>query len=318
MIKRIIKKTLESFGFEVFQNNKGYKFYSFKVKDYDNLIKTPTISKVVGVTPAGRKRYLEILVPFLLQNRDTLDRHVFWLNTTNKEDLEYIKEICNLYPTFFSCQESKVEINGNLSISHFFENCVDKDTIYVRFDDDICYIDKKALKSLISFRLSNPNYFLVFGNIINNSVCSFIHQKLGALPNFAPSIQNDCLDEIGWRNSRASEEIHERFLKNLNSDSLGLYNFEKWVISDWSRFSINYFCWFGSDFAEFSGKVGVLPNGNIIEEESWLTEYYPKSLNRPNVICGKSIVSHFAFFTQREHLEKNTNLLERYKKIAYE
>ena len=43
--------------------------------------------KVISVTPAGRKIYLEILVPYLLKNRAYIAEHHFWLNTENREDI---------------------------------------------------------------------------------------------------------------------------------------------------------------------------------------------------------------------------------------
>lgn len=69
--------------------------------------------RIVGVTPAGRKRYLEILVPHLLAQRPYLSQHIFWLNTTNEQDITYIKNVCRKYPDFLSYLESRVPVDGN-------------------------------------------------------------------------------------------------------------------------------------------------------------------------------------------------------------
>ena len=44
--------------------------------------------KVVTCSPVGRKRYVEVLVKYLLQLRHVIDKHVFWINTFEKDDLE--------------------------------------------------------------------------------------------------------------------------------------------------------------------------------------------------------------------------------------
>jgi hypothetical protein len=43
--------------------------------------------RVVTNSPYGRKRYVEILVEYLLASRPIIDKHVFWLNTNVEEDL---------------------------------------------------------------------------------------------------------------------------------------------------------------------------------------------------------------------------------------
>lgn len=48
------------------------------------------MSKVVVCIPCGRKRYLEVLVPWLLKRGDCVDRFDLWLNTDVAEDIEHI------------------------------------------------------------------------------------------------------------------------------------------------------------------------------------------------------------------------------------
>ena len=57
--------------------------------------------KFVTVTPAGRRRYLEVLAAYLLRNRDIIDEHHWWLNTRVPKDIAFIHQLTDRYPDFF-------------------------------------------------------------------------------------------------------------------------------------------------------------------------------------------------------------------------
>jgi hypothetical protein len=44
--------------------------------------------KVVVVTPAGRKQYLEILFKYILNLKSVITEYRLWVNTTNNDDIE--------------------------------------------------------------------------------------------------------------------------------------------------------------------------------------------------------------------------------------
>ena len=274
--------------------------------------------KIVGVTPAGRRRYIELLAPYLLKQRPLLNKHIFWLNTNNQRDICYIKDLCSKHPDFFQYMESEVPVNGNQSIANFFKQCVDDDTIYVRFDDDICWLADDALEKIVNFRINNPSYFIIFGNIINNAICNWLHQRIGAIEldiGFRKDLGYDCMDSESWAQGAIAETIHMSFLTHLKNKTYDTYKFDKWILKDYERFSINFMAFFGSDFSQFDGNVGKTEKG-MIEEEPWLTEWWPKKIGRPNCICGDSLVSHFAFYPQREFLEESSEILEKYREIG--
>jgi hypothetical protein len=49
--------------------------------------------KRVIVTPAGRRRYMSLLAGHLLKQRSSYDEWHIWLNTTDKEDIEFFKKL---------------------------------------------------------------------------------------------------------------------------------------------------------------------------------------------------------------------------------
>jgi hypothetical protein len=80
------------------------------------------------------------------------------------------------------------------------------------------------------------------------------------------------------------------------------------------RASINCVSWLGRDLNRFVNKYG-LDLDNPFEEEQILSVDYPKSKGLINTIYGQAICSHFAFFTQREKMDKS-NILEEYKLLT--
>ena len=259
--------------------------------------------RVVVVTPAGRKRYLKLLIPQILGLRPYVDEYRLWANTTHPEDLEYMKEIEAQYPDFIKIDRLTVPHDHSASICSFFKNCVDNNTVYVRFDDDIVLIDEsKAFVEFVKFRIDHPEYFLIYGNIMNNAVLTHIHQRHGSL-NLQGGISGYlCMDDIGWRNPLFAEQVHRQVL----SKSLDDFRMNNWILYHYERVSINCISWLGSEFAEFNGIVGR-------DEEHWLSIDKPKSLQKMNCIFGGFVCVHYAFHTQRDWLDR-TDILESYEK----
>lgn len=71
-----------------------------------------------------------------------------------------------------------------------------------------------------------------------------------------------------------------------------------------TRFSINSILWFGDEMKKFNGEV---PG----DDEEFLSCIYPTGQGLANAWNGDAIVAHFAFFTQREELDR-MGILERY------
>jgi hypothetical protein len=263
----------------------------------------------VIVTPGGRKCYLDILLRYLLRakNDREFDRWVLWMNTTSAADIAYMQLLAQQFD-FIETRALAIPHEGSYSIHSFFQECTDPDTVYVRLDDDIVYIEPGAIDRLIKFRLANPEYFLVVGNIVNNALTSYIYQRQGAVGRGLGYTAYTCLAELGWKKPAFAHFIHTEFLKCLRAGNIDRFRFPQWILADYERVSINCISWLGSDFKTFGGKVDR-------DEEPWLTTIKPKSLGRPNCIFGQAIFAHYAFYSQRTELDW-TDLLKRYEAIA--
>ena len=97
--------------------------------------------KIVCVTPAGRARYMKILLPYILSS-PYVDEYHIWVNTPNPEDVKFLR-ICN--ERFRKVKLIHLEgetPKGVDTICKFFKTAIVSDTIYIRFDDDIVFIEE--------------------------------------------------------------------------------------------------------------------------------------------------------------------------------
>src|SRR5262245_15255943 len=123
--------------------------------------------KVVSVTPFGRRRYVSLLDHYLRRARGIIDEHHFWVNTKNDADVEWLRSCVATAPDFYRTIEidQPYEDFWTLRIHTFFHQYPNApDTIFIRFDDDIVWIESQAIERLLAFRVANPRYFLVFAN----------------------------------------------------------------------------------------------------------------------------------------------------------
>lgn len=253
---------------------------------------------------------MEILFQHLLRQKDSFDEYHIWQNTENSDDIQFFNQLALQHP-WVKVIRPHWPVAGSSSIRPFFTNCCERDTVYVRFDDDIVFVEDGLIDALVDFRLDNPDYSLVFPNIINNALCSFIHEKLGVYRDVETFFGYECKDPVGWSSGDVAVLAHDRFLSNYWENALDDYRFDRWELSRYERFSINCMSWLGADFAEFGGVI------NGLSEEDWLTTALPRNRSRRNCIMGTHLVSHFAFKPQRARVEQ-TRALELYRQIANE
>lgn len=262
--------------------------------------------KKIIVTAAGRKRYLEILKNYLVNYKNEFDEWILWINTPVKEDIDYIKKI-EKELDFVKTESLTVPFEGSNSVYSFYKNCLEKNSLYMKIDDDILYINKNSIKDLFDYKEKDKDHFLVFGNTINNSICTHLHQRYKLLPKDKITGYSS-IDNIGWRDPKFAEEIHKTFLSKVKNNSQEEFFMPNWDLIFYERCSINVVCWKGLDFLEFNGVVNK-------DDEDYLSSDKPRNLKKTNIILGKSLFSHYAFRPQREQLEK-TKILEDYKEIS--
>ena len=272
------------------------------------------MTRVISVCPAGRRRYIEVLAPYLLQNRDVIERHHWWVNTQNPDDVACLEELAAAHPDFFHLcygdYDDSMSIGAN--IWRFFKHHAEPGTVYVRLDDDIVWVDRDAVRTLVEFRLANPDPFLVFGNIVNNAVCTHFHQQAGLIPRSWGHVNKDAHDPVGWVRGSFAQRVHRRFLRDIETGRTELWKQVALPIRGTQTCSINFIAWKGEDMAA----VPEL-HTDPMEEEAHLTTSLPTQMGRPNAACPEALVAHYAFYPQRAYIERAAkDILPRYRKIA--
>lgn len=281
--------------------------------------------RVVVVTPAGRQRYLELLVPQVLNYMDAglVDEYQLWVNTVNASDIAYMQALEKEHKgrIILRYLPEGAAYKENLSIHHFFNGCDEDKTVYVRFDDDVIFLDsKQAFAKLIRFRIYNPRYFLVYGTILNNAIISHIIQRHGDFDLKEDKAGYGCMDSIGWGNGKFACNLHDQILSYLEGQTnieknLAKFRMKEWILYNYERVSINCISWVGGALARWAD------NGRDIadDEEHNLSCKIPSNTGAMNVIFGGFACVHFAFYTQRSAVDGSpNNYLERYKKVIAE
>lgn len=286
-------------------NNKVNSFFKSFGKPHDKAVAKPY--RLVVTMPVGRKRYMEVMLPRIFKEKGFVDELRLWCNTKNQSDIEYIQKIVSSNRDFVTIDylpPNADKIGEGWAIHHFFKNAIDPNTIYLRMDDDVVWAEKDFFKKIYKFRIENPKYFLVYGNIVNNAVCDHFCQKNGVYES-EPHYGFNAWDHNGWKDPILAENKHRKLIENIKNNQLGKYRFSPVVLENYERVSINCICWFGSEFAKFNGIVGL-------DEEQWLATDKPREIGVPNCILGDALCSHFSFYTQREHMDK-TDILDKYR-----
>jgi hypothetical protein len=263
--------------------------------------------RIVCVTPAGRRRYLRTLIPYILQST-LVDEYQLWLNTRNPLDAAFIRACPSLDPRIRVIEPADHQPDGNNTIGQFFRDCIDTDTIYIRFDDDIVYLEPGFFEALLRFRISNPEYFLVAPFVANNPLCTYLLTALGIVTINGPKITANAFDPIAWKTPEFARTFHRMYLDLVRTGNLADWRFGAREIA-LNRFGINCISWFGREFATFGG---VVPFG---DEEEWLTVWQPARLGRRNCFFGGTSVAHFAYGPQRAMLDRS-GLLAEYEAVA--
>lgn len=264
--------------------------------------------KIVCNTAAGRRRYMQYLIPLVVSS-DLVDRYDIWVNTNDNVDIEFFTLLAEKFPKINLVWQPEGIVDGINSINSFYKYCTEEDTIYIKLDDDIVWMEDDFFQKIVDFRINNPQYFVVSPLVINNAICTYILQlankiKLSTYMNAASN------HRIMWKKGTFAVQLHNWFINEyLKTGRVNeLYCGEHTIAMN--RFSINSIVWFGSDMKKFDG---IVPG----DDEEFLSCIKPAQLNMPNAIDGNTIISHFAFFTQRIILDK-CKILEQYGEYLHE
>lgn len=254
---------------------------------------------------------MSVLLTNLRRFADILDEVQIWINTdgANPEresaaqnasgDLAWLRSLpdqwdkCVLYELPAGAERKYPK---QLNTGKFYAYTLEPETLYFRFDDDIVYIDDGYFESMVSFRTEYHEHPLVYGNIINNAVTSYVHQQLGHFDKEHGVVESEyCMDMVGWQSGPFAKYVHETLLNHIEAGTTSELFFGRHDLPG-TRFSISNFCFTG-------GRMRTM-RPEIDDEEIWLAERIPRRDGICNTINGGALVAHYC-------VDEDTEILTR-------
>ena len=271
---------------------------------------------------AGRKSNLEILhkyIEILLHENIIHEYHIFDF-TRNINDKKYLFESFTTLNKIFNNQ---IFIHNNTNIVQTQNNQYDwspfykvisnkkfyKNSIIIKCDDDILFIDIHGLKNAIQERKKDKKSFLFHSNCINNNICAFYQRfffnKITQILNSYP--QGGILGPL-FENPKFAYIMQYQFITDCINN---INNIHKYYIKDTyinTRISINFIILNGEDCRYFKN--------TSYDDEYEVSSYYPEKLMRPNKIIGNFITCHYSYSLQEKILSQIKNIKILYNNLS--
>jgi len=262
--------------------------------------------QVIMTCFAGRRRYLEILVKYVdkLIAKGLVDEFHMWDYTRDPEDAVWIRENCQRFKIF--------EVQDKSLWKEYYMHYAkikypNPDTVLIKCDDDIMFIDIDQFQSYIDKRRANPDNLLAFASIVNNKVPCITQHGFGQWP----EMQIEEIDNL-YFSGEICARLHNYFIKNHDDFlkiSRGLTDFKCTVHKNLCALvNINFFAILAKDLHLF--------------ETCWENDEYdlsylmPISINRSNYIDPALVVCHMSFVNQRELGFDETEALKGYSELS--
>ena len=297
---------------------------------------------LIVLTFGGRECSLQILFPLILKYKKYITEYRIYIATTIQSDIDYMEKFAlenDFVKTIYYEQDGHIILDNKCLIwDNAYNNCQEENTVYLKLDDDIVYFDETLFTDFIEYRINNRDAPLLYPVIINNLYMSWLLQEKGS---YNPIIKtnignnwkqtyarikqhilinknkqlrigdftqdNEILCPISWGNLKYCYDLHSQFIEDITNNNIEKYYLDIQTLTYAEPVSINVCSWIGSDLHNYIKK-----HGKIYNDEPWLSIYLPIWSNSYNQIYGKCVVSHYAYYKQRELGLDNTDILNKY------
>jgi glycosyltransferase involved in cell wall biosynthesis len=260
--------------------------------------------KVIATTFAGRQDRMEVLLGYVVNalKAGIIHEYHVWDYARSSADRVWLKTLPMRHPAIKLYSPA----TGAGRYGDYYRHYRPEEhinTVFIKMDDDIVYMDLVRLPEFISFRIAHPEYFLVSANVINNGVCAWFQQQHGVIPKSLMDLSypEQGLCGVLWEDGHLAEQLHNFFLDAPQKFSLPGSE----IAPD--RLSINFVSYLGSDLNVIS-KIGN-------DDEDDLSVLLPRQLGRKNIIFNPCIVSHLSFYSQDSEMNIPM-VLQRYIKLS--
>jgi len=185
--------------------------------------------------------FLQVEYINILAERNQISQYHVWDFDRDQLDYKWLKEIIKKNDRFIF-----FSVNNKHSWKEYYQYYAHRqkqfqDSIMIKLDDDIVYLDINKFSNFIKFRREHSNFFIVSANVINNGVCAYFQQKHGCIPKELMELEYPSNGFCGslWENGEKAYQLHQYFINHSDCFSWQGYT----AFSD--RLSINFISWLG-------------------------------------------------------------------------
>jgi hypothetical protein len=290
--------------------------------------------RVVICSPVGRKQNLSILFPMIESMKGWVDEYRLWMNCRDPMDMIYCIEFANKHPGWVKLIHGEKPYTFDMvNFISFYADCHDENTIYIKIDDDICYI--RNIEGLVDDTIAHPERLFVYPYIVNNFWCQILRGQDELIPDtdkdfktrwendvskekykiktlardmFIPkALKLDFCPKTMWGNGHYTVILHDHFLNTIHDTNR--WSFPQFTpIDDLYCVSINMIAWRGSNWKKHNIQI------TTEEDESYFAMRLPYELGVFNAFAANTTAAHYSFYPQKEILDQ-TDILHRYSKL---
>lgn len=267
--------------------------------------------KLIVVTPAGRKRYLNLLTPYIVNDPSISEWHL-WDNCRTEEDRIYIESLARIYSKVKIVKKAERADGTNRSINGFYRNASDNDSFYFKVDDDVVYVKPGTFDRIYQTALITKEDYLWWSPmVVNNAVCSWILKYKSGI-SIAENVSAQASDYFGWRSPYFALKLHSFFLDQLKHQDLSAFEVSNTEVAG-GRFSINFIGFWGEHVSQ--NVIQFCPPD--VDDEEWISAVLPCLKGKKGLVVGDGLASHFSYYTQEQHLLRS-DMLKRYYQMTSE
>jgi hypothetical protein len=135
--------------------------------------------KVKVIVPYGRRKVFQNLLIYLRRELSLFDEVIIWQNTINPEDLDFLaKSLTSIDSTKFVVINPTKVTGDRRGVFPVYEavharearnNNSDSETLWIKIDDDVVWVEDGAFAHLIKFAMDNRYKFSTFSaNVVNS------------------------------------------------------------------------------------------------------------------------------------------------------
>lgn len=243
----------------------------------------------------GRQDRTPILLTYLVKLHEAghLDEVHLWDYCKSEKDREWLNSVASSHPTLFRIFAGVRRWHSYYEHYHKLFSSDDEKVILIKCDDDVVSIDVDHFTDFLDFRIDNPDYFLVFPNIVNNGVAAYHQQQNGVIPTDLMELELPLICGSLWESKKKCLDLHYLYL-----DDPSKFAYAGHVeVDPPHRVSINFFAVSNKHI-----RMGFGDERAGADDEHFLSVEFCIENNVKKAIFNGMHVSHLTFHRQDEQM----------------